>query len=92
MRILPVLIPLLFAASAPAVAQTRVGEVIGPDRARAEAALAQQGYRLIEYEAEKGRLEIKAGPRDPKPGGRLEIVADARTGKILRVEQEGGGK
>lgn len=94
MRILSILIPLALVAG-PALAQPRVGDVVGPDRARAEAALASQGYKLTEYEAEKGRIEIKAvrkDPKDVKAPERLELVADGRTGTVIRIEREGDHK
>ena len=89
MRILSIALPLALVA-APAFAQPRVGEMIGPDRARAEAALTAQGYKVVEFEAEHGRLEIKAVKGTPKGAGRIEIAADARTGKVIKVETGDG--
>jgi len=87
MRSLFIAIPFLTLALAqPAFAQPRPGEVIGPDRARAQATLAAQGYRLTEFEAEHGRLEIKA----VKGEDRLEILAEEKTGKVLKVEARKG--
>lgn len=87
MRSLFVVIPFLALALAqPALAQPRLGEVIGPDKVRAQTSLAAQGYRLTEFEAEHGRLEIKA----VKGEARLEILADAKTGKVLKVEARKG--
>ena len=85
MRSLFVVIPFL-ALAQPALAQPRLGEVIGPDKVRAQASLAAQGYRLTEFEAEHGRLEIKA----VKGGARLEILVEAKTGKVLKVEARKG--
>lgn len=82
---LPIL-TLTLTLAQPALAQPRLGEVIGPDRPRAEASLAAQGYRLTEFEAEHGRLEIKA----VKGEERLEILAEAKTGKVLKVEARKG--
>lgn len=81
MRSLFVVIPFL-ALVQPAFAQPRLGELIGPDKVRAQASLAAQGYQLTEFEAEHGRLEIKA----VKGEARLEILAEAKTGKVLKVE------
>lgn len=99
MRILSTLIPLALVAgpalAQPSLAQPRVGDVVGPDRARAEATLAAQGYKLTEYEAEKGRIELKAVRKDPKDAKipeRLELVADGRTGAVIRIEREGDHK
>jgi len=87
MRSLFIAIPFLTLALAQtALAQPRPGEVIGPDRARAQATLAAQGYRLTEFEAEHGRLEIKA----VKGEARLEILAEEKTGKVLKVEARKG--
>ena len=85
MRSLFVVIPLL-ALAQPVLAQPRLGDVIGPDRARAQANLAAEGYRLTGFETEHGRLEIKA----VKDQARLEILAEARTGKVLKVEARKG--
>ncbi len=87
MRSLFIAIPFLTLALAqPALAQPRLGEVIGPDKARAQGSLAAEGYRLTEFEAEHGRLEIRA----VKGEARLEILAEARTGKVLKVEARNG--
>jgi hypothetical protein len=94
MRILSILIPLALIGG-PAMAQPRVGDLIGPDRARAEATLAAQGYKLTDYEAEKGRIEIKAvrkDAKDLKTPARLELIADGRTGAVIRIEREGDHK
>lgn len=85
MRSLLIAIPFLILAQ-PALAQPRAGEVIGPDKARARAGLAAQGYRLTGFEAEHGRLEIKAVRGDD----RIEIHADPKTGKVLTVEARKG--
>jgi hypothetical protein len=85
MRALIIALPIL-AMALPALAQPRVGEVIGPDRARAQTMLAAQGYRLTEFEAEQGRLEIKA----VKGEDRIEVEADQKTGKVLKVEARKG--
>lgn len=85
MRALIIALPIL-AMALPALAQPRVGEVIGPDRARAQTMLAAQGYRLTEFEAEHGRLEIKA----VKGEDRIEVEADQKTGKVLKVEARKG--
>lgn len=91
MRILTVLVPLALIAT-PAAAQPRVGEVIGPDRAKAEAALAAQGYKVVAFEVEDGRLEVKAVRKSPAAPERIEVLADARTGKVTRVEGRDGDR
>lgn len=85
MRGLFIVIPFVFLGQT-ALAQPRLGEVIGPDKARAQASLAAQGYRLTEFEAEHGRLEIKA----VKGPSRIEIHAEERTGKVVKVEVRKG--
>lgn len=85
MRSLFIIVPLL-ALAQPALAEPRPGEVIGPDKARAQASLAAQGYRLTEFELEHARLEIKAVKGD----SRLKILAEAKTGKVLKVQTRRG--
>lgn len=85
MRALIIALPIL-AMALPALAQPRVGAVIGPDKTQAQTLLAAQGYRLTEFEAEHGRLEIKA----VKGEGRIEVEADQKTGKVLKVEVRKG--
>ena len=81
MRALLIAIPFL-AIAQPVLAQPRVGEVIGVDKTLVQARLAAEGYRLTDIEVEDGRLEIKA----LKDKTRIEIDADPRTGKVLKVE------
>ncbi len=85
MRSLFVAIPLIVWA-APALAQPRVGETLGPDQTAVQTRLTAQGYRLTEFEAERGRLEIKAA----KGEERLEIQIEPKTGKVLKVETRKG--
>lgn len=80
MRLPLLLIPLLVAA-APALAQTRVGDVVGTTKAAATAALATQGYRLTEFEREDGAVELKAAG----PTQRLELRVDPVSGKVTKV-------
>ena len=81
MRLPIILIPLLVATT-PALAQTRIGEVVGADKATATATLAARGYRLTEFEREDGAVELKAN----KPGERLELRVDPTSGKVTKVE------
>jgi hypothetical protein len=85
MRALFIALPIL-AMALPALAQPRVGEVIGPDKARTQTRLAAEGYRLTGFEVEHGRLEINA----VKGEGHIEIKADQKTGKVLKVEARKG--
>jgi len=85
MRALFIVLPIL-AMALPTLAQPRVGEVIGPDKVRTQTRLAAEGYRLTGFEVEHGRLEIKA----VKGEGHIEIKADQKTGKVLKVEARKG--
>lgn len=80
MRLPIILIPLLIATT-PAFAQTRVGDMVGTNKAAATAALAAQGYRLTEFEREDGAVELKAS----NPAQRLELRVDPASGKVTKV-------
>ncbi|MCI3133295.1 PepSY domain-containing protein [Phenylobacterium aquaticum] len=80
MRLPLLLIPLLVAAT-PALAQTRVGDLVGTTKPAATTALAAQGYRMTAFEREDGALELKAS----SPAQRLELRVDPVSGKVTKV-------
>jgi hypothetical protein len=60
------------------------GTVLGTDHKAVAAALAAQGYDLVKFEQEHGRIEAKA----MKNGQRWELKIDAKTGKITQVKAD----
>tara|TARA_R110001592_G_scaffold290962_1_gene560142 strand:+ start:3395 stop:3658 length:264 start_codon:yes stop_codon:yes gene_type:complete len=60
------------------------GTVLGTDHKAVAAALAAQGYDLVKFEQEHGRIEVKA----MKNGQRWELKIDAKTGKITQVKAD----
>lgn len=47
-------------------------------------ALTDQGYEMIKYEQEHGRIEVKA----MKDGRKWELKIDPKSGKVTRVEHD----
>lgn len=71
-------------AAAPALAQPKPGDILGAGRAAFTASLKAQGYGVTAVRVDGDDLEIEAASSRQ----RLEIHADARSGKVKRVEAE----
>ena len=54
------------------------------DDSKIRSNLSAQGYKIVKYEREHGKIEVYA----IKDGRRWELKIDPRTGKVLRIESE----
>jgi hypothetical protein len=73
------------AVTSPALAVEPVmGAVLGTTVEQISAALAEDGYRIVEYENEHGRIEVKA----VKDGFRRELKIDPTSGAIVAMEDD----
>ena len=59
-------------------------DVLGTEEAAIVAALQQDGYEVLEVEAEDGYLEAEV----LRDGKEFEIYVDAETGKVVKIEEE----
>lgn len=71
-------------AGAALAADLMPGTTLGTDAKTIVTTLADQGYDVIEFEREHGRIEVKVS----KDGQRWELKIDAKTGKITRVKTD----
>jgi hypothetical protein len=72
----------LTALAAPAIAMPAIGDVIGTTLAESEAALAEQGLTMTEYDLDDGRIQVTAHD----DAQRVELHLDPETGAVTRME------
>lgn len=73
------------AIATPALAVEPVmGAVLGTTADQITTALAEDGYKVTEYENEHGKIEVKV----VKDGRRKELKIDPTTGAIVAVEDD----
>ena len=73
------------AIATPALAVEPVmGTVLGTTADQITTALAEDGYKVTEYENEHGKIEVKV----VKDGRRKELKIDPTTGAIVAVEDD----
>ncbi|WP_103258139.1 PepSY domain-containing protein [Tabrizicola aquatica] len=82
------LLPLTLAAFTPfaALAMPVVGDVIGTDPATATAALEKAGCKVVEFEAEDGKIEAKC--TDTATNKLMEVYLDPASGKVVEIKAE----
>jgi hypothetical protein len=61
-----------------------MGAVLGTTAEQITAALAEDGYELVKYEHEHGRIEVKV----VKNGHRQELKIDANSGAVVAMEDD----
>lgn len=71
-------------AGAALAADLTPGKILGTDHMTVAAALAAEGYEMVKFEQEHGRIEVKA----MKNGQRWEVKIDAKTGQVTRVKAD----
>ncbi len=83
------LLPLTFAAlTAPmaALAMPAVGDIVGTNPADATAALEKAGCKVVEFEAEDGKIEAKC--TDAATSKLMEVYIDPKTGAVVEIKAE----
>lgn len=70
-----------------AAAEPTLGTVLGTDAAAISAALAADGWEMVRYERETGRIEVYAVRDDV----RVEAKLDAATGAVVETESRARG-
>ena len=61
-----------------------MGAVLGTTAEQISSALAENGYKIVEYEHEHGRIEVKV----VKDGRRQELKIDPTSGAIVAMEED----
>ncbi|MCR9176331.1 MAG: PepSY domain-containing protein [Alphaproteobacteria bacterium] len=73
------------AIATPALAVEPVmGAVLGTTAEQISSALAENGYKIVEYEHEHGRIEVKV----IRDGRRQELKIDPTSGAIVAMEDD----
>lgn len=78
---------MVFVASVAGQAQAgepMVGTRIGTEPVQIAAALEKDGFKMVEFEREHGRIEVKAA----RDGGRIEIHVDPTSGEITGIQDD----
>ena len=68
----------------PAKATASVGDYVGKTPAEIAVSLERQGYRVEEFETERGFFEVEASIN----GKRYEIHVDPQTGKVAKIGKD----
>lgn len=68
-----------------AVAMPAVGDILGTNPADATAALEKAGCKVVEFEAEDGKIEAKC---TDETGKMHEVYIDPKTGAVTKISDE----